>query len=427
MSSSAPRRFLVGVGNAGVTVLDLLALENPGMKGLLCVNNDPESLSASVVTDRLTVPEGDPSEGFLAIDGPFGDMVSGASSVVLCGGLGGESGSFLLPALAILAKSSGITVAACVGMPFSFEGKQKRELAASALEKLRTVCDAVAVIENDRLTGGSPSTAAVGEAFSLSDRTILAALQALQGMITNSGPVKITRSDIKSVLGVPGAVTLFGSGTAKGPNRLHEALEHALKSPLLTAPGKNTPGGALAGASTVLLLLRGPADLSFAEVQVAVTEIERIAGEGCQIKTGVHADLSPDAPITLSITASSGGGQTAEKPTAEKPKTTLLSEIPEAKPLEPAAQVATRAKPEPAPVADSIKPVSSAKPIKSTAGAFTKGAKQSAGKQTQGTLDLDSYQRGRFDKSEPTIVAGEDLDVPTFLRKGIKLTPPHRN
>ena len=54
-------------------------------------------------------------------------------------------------------------------------------------------------------------------------------------------------------------------------------------------------------------------------------------------------------------------------------------------------------------------------------------AAQPPGKQTQGTLDLDNYQRGRFDKSEPTIVAGEDLDVPTFLRKGIKLTPPHRN
>lgn len=422
MSGSAPRRFLVGVGNAGVTVLDLLALENPGMKGLLCVNNDPESLSASVITDRLAVPEGDPAEGFLAMDGPFGDMVSGASSVVLCGGMGGESGSFLLPALAILAKSSGITVAACVGMPFSFEGKQKRELAASALEKLRTVCDAVAVIENDRLTGGSPSTAAVSEAFSLSDRTILAALQALQGMITSSGPVKITRPDIKSVLGVSGAVTLFGSGTGKGPNRLHQALEQALKSPLLTVPGKNTPGGALAGASTVLLLLRGPADLSFAEVQVAVTEIERIAGEGCQIKTGIHADLSPDAPITLSITASSGGGRAPDRP-----KTSLLSEIPEAKPLEPAAPVAPRVKPEPARVADPIKPVHTAKAIKPAAGASSKGTKQPAGKQTQGTLDLDSYQRGRFDKSEPTIIAGEDLDVPTFLRQGIKLTPPHRN
>jgi hypothetical protein len=47
-------------------------------------------------------------------------------------------------------------------------------------------------------------------------------------------------------------------------------------------------------------------------------------------------------------------------------------------------------------------------------------------KQMQGTLALDTYQRGRFDKSEPTIVEGEDLDIPTFLRKGIKLNPPTR-
>jgi cell division protein FtsZ len=28
--------------------------------------------------------------------------------------------------------------------------------------------------------------------------------------------------------------------------------------------------------------------------------------------------------------------------------------------------------------------------------------------------------RGRFDKIEPTIVEGEDLDVPTFLRMRLK-------
>jgi cell division protein FtsZ len=28
--------------------------------------------------------------------------------------------------------------------------------------------------------------------------------------------------------------------------------------------------------------------------------------------------------------------------------------------------------------------------------------------------------RGRFDKIEPTIVEGEDLDVPTFLRMKLK-------
>ncbi len=424
MSAPVPRRLIIGVGNAGVTALDLLAVGNPSMKGLMVVNNDSESLTASVVTDRIAVPEGDPREAFVAIDGEFGGAIAGAATVVLCGGLGGEMGSFLLPALAILAKSAGITVAACVGMPFSFEGRGKKEAATAALEKLYTVCDAVAVIENDRLSGGTPSTAAVGEAFALSDKTILASLLAIHRMLSTSGPVKITRSDLKHVLGVPGAITLFGSGSAEGSNRLHEALERALRSPLLNAPGKTTPGSALAGASPVLLLLEGPPDLSFAEVQVAVGEIERIGGERCQIKTGVHADRPSGSPITISVVASSGGERPSDKPVAPRIAAAEVRPERQSAPLdEETAPTATPQTPKTTPPAP--KTIPQAKPDSAPPTSTT--PRKTTAKQTQGTLDLDTQQRGRFDKSEPTIVAGEDLDIPTFMRKGIKLTPPQRS
>jgi hypothetical protein len=39
----------------------------------------------------------------------------------------------------------------------------------------------------------------------------------------------------------------------------------------------------------------------------------------------------------------------------------------------------------------------------------------------QGDLPLDIVSKGRFDKSEPTIHRGEDLDVPTYIRRGICL------
>lgn len=39
----------------------------------------------------------------------------------------------------------------------------------------------------------------------------------------------------------------------------------------------------------------------------------------------------------------------------------------------------------------------------------------------QGQLPLDMLQRGRFDKSEPTIRNGENLDLPTYIRRGISL------
>lgn len=430
MSTSPSRRILVGIGNAGVTVLDLLSVEYPGMTGLLAVNNDPDSLNASIVRDKIEVPEGDPGEGFRVIDDEFGRTVEGASAVILCGGLGGETGSFLLPALAIRAKSAGLTTMACVGMPFSFEGKHKRDLAERALEKLQEICDAVVVIGNDQLSGGSPSIAAVGEAFVLSDRTLLAALLALTGMLSTSGPVKITRADIHHVLGKPGAITHFGFGKAEGSNRLHEALERALKSPLLTLPGK---GSALKESSMILLLLRGAKDISFAEVQAVVGKIEQIAGDNCQIKVGVHADGPLGSALELYLLASSGGTvRKPAKPSESNETGEPNSAISPISPISPVSQIGTKL-PQPSrgeeissghsegeKGADELFPVQT----KPTSKSGKKAAATS--KQMQGTLALDTYQRGRFDKSEPTIVEGEDLDIPTFLRKGIKLNPPTR-
>lgn len=397
MSMTAPRRLLVGVGNAGVSVLDRIAVAHPELKGMLVINNDKESLTASVVTERIEfvyLDGGDLADGFLAIEEEYAQTIRGATSVILCGGLGGEIGSFLLPMLAARAKADGITTLASVGIPFSFEGRRKSELASTSLKKLYGICDAVAVIENDRLSGGTPSTAAIGAAFVAADRALQASLLALQGMLSTSGPVKITRADLAAVLGSHGALTHFGHGCAEGSNRLHEALEAALRSPLLTLPGK---GSALKEISTVLLLLSGPADLSFAEVQRAVSEIERIVGEHCQVKVGVHAGVSVGGLLELSLIASSRDAKQQAVKKSEMPVLAILEH-----------KVEETSIPEKTTLLDKV----------------TKPMKVSTIKQTQGVLDLEAYQRGRFDKSEPTIVAGEDLDKPTFLRKGIKLTSP---
>jgi cell division protein FtsZ len=401
MKNILQKSVLVGIGNAGVSVLDRIAVEHPSIKETLVINTDGDSLSASVTARRIAFPpcqEGDLSEGFLAVEEEFIAAIHGAPAVILCGALGGELGSFLIPALAARAKADGITTLASVAVPFSFEGRQKREIAAAALRKLHDLCDGVAVIENDRLAGGVPSTAAVGEAFVAADRALQSSLLALRGMLSTSGPVKITRADLAGSLGIPGAMTHFGYGMAKGANRLHEALEEMLRSPLLTIAGK---GSALKEAATVLLLLRGPSDLSFAEVQRAVVEIERVAGERCLVKVGVLADGSPDDPLEIYLLAGSGGSSR---------KTTT-----------PATQV-THSSSKSAEELPPVKPQATLGEAREA-----KSKKSSAAQQTQGVLNLETYQRGRFDKSEPTIVEGEDLDIPTFLRKGIKLISPFRH
>jgi len=47
--------------------------------------------------------------------------------------------------------------------------------------------------------------------------------------------------------------------------------------------------------------------------------------------------------------------------------------------------------------------------------------RKAASKLQQSQLPLEIVSKGRFDKSEPTIHKGEDLDVPTYIRRGVAL------
>ena len=49
------------------------------------------------------------------------------------------------------------------------------------------------------------------------------------------------------------------------------------------------------------------------------------------------------------------------------------------------------------------------------------GRRKADPKLRQELLPLATISKGRFDKSEPTIHEGEDLDIPTYLRRGVSL------
>jgi cell division protein FtsZ len=48
-------------------------------------------------------------------------------------------------------------------------------------------------------------------------------------------------------------------------------------------------------------------------------------------------------------------------------------------------------------------------------------SRKAAPKMRQEQLPLAIVSRGRFDKSEPTVHKGEDLDIPTFVRRGVAM------
>jgi hypothetical protein len=79
----------------------------------------------------------------------------------------------------------------------------------------------------------------------------------------------------------------------------------------------------------------------------------------------------------------------------------------------PATSVKPRAEPHPENLAAVTREVAAARASRAKRGIGNKPI------QTQ--LPLTIVSKGRFDKSEPTKHNGEDLDIPTFIRRGILL------
>jgi len=428
--SQNPVVRLVGLGNAGVNLADRITMAGgPGLE-TVAINSDQQSLSSSVspvkvslgpLTTRGLGAGGDPEIGLDAAKESLQEIeeaLAGSDIVFLCAGLGGGTASGAGGTVAEIVKQSGALLVAIVTSPFGFEGRRRTSQAATAFQEISAHADAVIHFENDRMAELTAPKSGVSETFAACDELLCGCVAAVARLISAPGPLGVGLPDLLSVLNGGRGGCLFGTGAATGDNRAHEALERALKSPLLDR------GRLLDDAASVLVHLSGPPSLSFAEVGAVMQEIARQASEGSMLHLGVSTLPDKNAPLVVTILAKAGASPSVSAqpvvrqrraPVPERPPKPEPAPVEKEPDLAPAPELVADEEPtpEPVPVRQSPPPRPAApQPSKQSAPA----AKPASPKIKQETLQFEPVARGRFEKIEPTIVEGEDLDVPTFLR-----------
>ncbi len=410
---SAPPRILVaGVGNAGVSLIDRLTLAGFGPAlDLVAINTDGVSLGGSVAEKKILIGAktarglgtgGDPEMGAESAEesaAGIATALEGVAIVIVCAGLGGGAGGGAAPVVVELAKNQGSLVVALATMPFSFEGRRRGQQAAAAQAELARLADAFLTFENDRMAELAEPLAGVHETFAASDEVLAATVGAIARLTDAAGPIRISIADLLAVFRHSDSACAFGFAEATGGNRAHEAVERALKSPLL---GR---GKSLADARATLVHVTAPPDLRLAEIRVIMEAIGRHTDGHLHLGVGLDPGR---VSLGVALLAATDGG--VRKDTAPR-REPVSPPLPPVEPVEePAAAESEAASPNASELFDTS-PYAVAK-----AAAARKSAKTE-----QKTLSLDPVARGRFEKSEPTIVGGEDLDVPTFIRQKIKL------
>jgi len=412
---------VVGVGGAGCNVLDRVMLDGIEAAELVAVNTDVQSLTASVAAHKVQIGRnltrglgsgGDPELGYAAAEEATDEIRSvlqGGNIIFICAGLGGGTGSGAAPIVAQLAKEDNSLVLAFAALPFSFEGRRRCAQAEESLRRLRAVADAVICFQNDRMAEVTLPRMGVHEAFAAADLTISQSIRSVASILQRPGLLRIGFDDVCAVLRSGDARALFGYGDAEGENRAHDALARALKNPLMNR------GELLEEAFHAIVHIRGGTNVTLGEVQIIMEELNRHINDQTHLFMGIGIEARMGNQLSVSIL--SALGDDSEKPAQQvRPKaaSTVNSTPAQTQKLQALLPPAQTEQAPAAPAGDPPKATSSAPEAKTQPHQPKKEAKQE-------TLQFEPVSRGRFEKSEPTIIDGQDLDVPTFLRKNLKV------
>jgi cell division protein FtsZ len=444
---------VVSVGGAGLNALDRVVLDGLEKAGVVAINTDVQSLTSSVAPHKVQLGRtvtrglgtgGDPELGYQAAvesSDEIREALSDANMIFICAGLGGGTGSGAAPYVAQLAREAGALVIAFVTLPFTFEGKRRNAQAREALARLNEVAHSVICFENDRMGDMTAPHAGIHQAFATADITISQSVRSIVNLIQRPGLIRIGFDDLLAALRAHNGRCLFGYGEADSDNRAHDALTQALKNPLMDR------GRMLADASHVLVQVAGGAGLTLSEVEILMQELGRHVSDQTQILFGAAVDARLGDRLAVTIISSlaadedlisqSAPAETMSSVSGHPPAqehyqhpTPQIHFEPEPAAMEPVAPeenisfeepATAEATPAPAFYPSEPEPLPTRPQKKTVPYKEEKIPAEKSAQAKQEVLQFEPVTRGRFEKSEPTIVEGEDLDVPTYLRKNIKV------
>jgi cell division protein FtsZ len=428
--SAEVRVKVIGLGGAGSNALDRLMLDGVAGAELIAMNTDMQSLTGSVANERLQLGAacthglgagGDPEVGYAAAEESLDairNSIEGAKLVFLCVGLGGGTGSGAARLIGSVARQQGALVVSFATMPFTFEGRRRMAQAEEALAALQSVSDIVICFDNDRMGEAVSPRAGIQEAFASADRTISESVRAVAAMANQKGIIHIGFDELATALknaGRQATRCLFGYGEAEGDNRAHEALTNALRCPLMDR------GRLLEDTQSIMINVSGGPSMTLNEVQILMEEFNRHVSDQTQILFGTSVDARLGQKMTVTIVSSVPTGEAAAPEVVrqlgrqESTPATRREPEPDAAPVTlappPVKQIEIAAEPELLPLPAAITPQTNGK---------SNSTRKAPREAKQEQMQFEPATRGRFEKSEPTIVDGQDLDVPTFLRRNFK-------
>lgn len=304
---------VVGVGGSGCNAISRMISSRIKGVDFIAINTDAQALHHSQATEKIHIGRSltrglgagmNPELGRAAAEESKKDIekiLKGADMVFVTCGLGGGTGTGASPIVAEVARELGALTVAIVTKPFSFEGAERFRIAEEGYEQLKNKVDTIIVIPNERLLQIIDKKTSLLDAFKTVDNILKQAVQGISDLITIPGIINVDFNDVRAIMKDAGSA-LMGIGKASGDNRAVEAAKAAINSPLLEL--------SIDGAKGVLFNISGGTDLGMVEINDAAKVITSSIDSDAKVIFGAVVDESlKKGEIKITVIATGFGAE----------------------------------------------------------------------------------------------------------------------
>ncbi len=467
---------VLGLGQTGAAVCDQLVLHGRPQQDLWVFDSDQACVEASVVPNRRllgrTLVHGlgcsgdvDLAREIVAIEETgLANIAHACDFLILVVGLSGGTGVALAEHFIELGHEAGAKVIVVGVQPFAFEGIARRERAIQAMADLRAEADSVLVLASDRIADNPATQKNIRHGFHLMHQQLAHTVQALSQVVCKRGLIQLSFADVRSLYGrYSGSEVLENCWAAHVTGDVHDRAED-LVAELLAAP-MLVDEAIWKRVDHAIVAVSGSRDLGLSDVQELVNLFKDRLPVNVPIATSASLDedsadsvrmtvlLATTAPARLSVPELAANFEKPAKKKRVKSDTVPLPQMsaktaPSEPPAEPPAKKSPRkpmpiAPPEPivaiepiVPEVEEIEAVAEEELPPLTVAELEPEpvvAEESEPAPTlvpmrtrrfeakQEEMQFEAPPRGRFEKTHETMYRGENLDQPTFRRRGLKI------
>lgn len=303
---------VIGVGGGGGNAVN--HMYNQGITGVdfVICNTDAQVLESSPIPNKIQLgttltqglgagakPEVGRNAAIEDIDAIKSILEINTKMVFITAGMGGGTGTGAAPIIAKTAREMDILTVGIVTIPFSFEGRKRKQLAEEGIEELRQNVDTLLVIDNDKLRV-LHGNLKMSECFSKADDILTVAAKGIAEIITVVGYINVDFEDVKTVM-KDGGTAIMGSASAEGENRAIEAVTNAISSPLLN-------DNEIEGANYILLnITSGDEEVTMDEIDEITEYVQKEAGNTANLIFGNGYDESLGNKVSVTVIATGFG------------------------------------------------------------------------------------------------------------------------